>query len=146
MPGAEQDHRRVVAPGGGTVAVLGQQGDVGVVVHVHGKAQPLAHQVPEGDTLERKVRGPRTRAALLVHERGKAESHRIHVGSGRADLLDRLDEDVQRLLAVRPAPHPMHSVVHHKLLVDDAAEQLRATRVDADDPPRRHGRTIYRVW
>ena len=81
-----------------------------------------------------------------MHESRKTECHRIHVGSGSADLLDGLDEDVERLLAVRPAPHPMHSVVHHKLLVDDAAEELRAPRVDADNPSRRHGRTIYRVW
>ena len=38
----------------------------------------------------------------------------------------------------------MHPVVHHEPLVHDAAEQLRATRVDADYTPRRHGRTIYR--
>ena len=47
--------------------------------------------------------------------------------------------------AVRAAPHAVHPVVDHELLVDDAAEQLGAPRVDADDAPRRHGRTIYRV-
>jgi hypothetical protein len=35
-------------------------------------------------------------------------------------------------------------VVHHEALVDHAAEELRATRVDPDNAPRRHGRTIYR--
>jgi hypothetical protein len=35
-------------------------------------------------------------------------------------------------------------VVDHETLVDDAAEELRAPRVDPDYSPRRHGRTIYR--
>jgi hypothetical protein len=30
--------------------------------------------------------------------------------------------------------------MHHEILVDDAAQQLRPTRVDTDDPPWRHGR------
>jgi hypothetical protein len=35
-------------------------------------------------------------------------------------------------------------VVHHETLVDHASEELRAPSVDPDNPPRRHGRTIYR--
>jgi len=34
--------------------------------------------------------------------------------------------------------------MHHEALIDHAAEKLRAPGVDSDDPPRRHGRTIYR--
>jgi hypothetical protein len=32
----------------------------------------------------------------------------------------------------------------YETVVDHAAEELRAPRVDADYTPRRHGRTIYR--
>ncbi len=83
-------------------------------------------------------------ARLLLDQGRDPEAHRVHVRSRGADLLDGLDEDVERLLAVGAAPRPMHPVVDHERLVDDAAEQLRATRVDADYTPRRHGRTIYR--
>jgi hypothetical protein len=34
--------------------------------------------------------------------------------------------------------------MHDEALVDDAAEELRTPRVDADHSPGRHGRTIYR--
>jgi hypothetical protein len=32
----------------------------------------------------------------------------------------------------------MDAVMHHEILVDDPAEELRATRIDPDNPPRRH--------
>ena len=62
----------------------------------------------------------------------------------RNAILERAREDVERLRAVRSPPRPAHPVVHHETLVHDPAEQLGATRIDPDDPPRRHGRTIYR--
>jgi hypothetical protein len=34
--------------------------------------------------------------------------------------------------------------MHHETLIHDAAEELRATGVDPDHSPGRHGRTIYR--
>ena len=42
------------------------------------------------------------------------------------------------------APGSVHPVMHDEVVVHDAAEQLRASRIDADYSPRRHGRTIYR--
>ena len=86
----------------------------------------------------------RVTPVALLHQGRDPEAHRDHVRSRRPDLLDGLDEDVERLLAVRSTPRPMHPVVDHEILVDDPAEQLRAPRVDADYPPWRHGRTIYR--
>src|SRR3954470_21051468 len=37
----------------------------------------------------------------------------------------------------------MHARVDREVVVDDAAEQLRSARVDADHPSRRHDRTLY---
>ena len=59
-------------------------------------------------------------------------------GGGRAHLLDGIEDDVERLLAVGSAPLPAHPVVHHELLVDHPAEQLRATGIDPDHAPWRH--------
>ena len=81
-------------------------------------------------------------ARLGVDERGQPEAHGIDVGGGRAHLLDRIHDDVERLLAVRSAPLPTHPVVHHELLVDHPAEQLGATGIDPDHAPRRHRRTL----
>ena len=60
-------------------------------------------------------------------------------GAAAADLLDGLEEDVERLLAVRSAPQPMDAVMHDEVLVYDPSEKLRSARIDTDDPPWRHG-------
>jgi hypothetical protein len=39
----------------------------------------------------------------------------------------------------------MDAVMHDEALVHNTAKELRTPGVDPDDPPWRHGRTIYRV-
>ena len=90
--------------------------------------------------LERQVVAPARHARLPLDERRDPEAHGLDVRGRRAHLLDRVQEDVERLLAVRSPPHPVHAVMHHQVLVDDTAEQLRAARVDPDHPPWWHGR------
>ena len=126
------------------MAVLGEDRRVGVVVDEDRQAEPLAHQVAERHVVDRQVVRPDRDPALVVDQRRDAEADRGHVGSGRADLLDGRDEDLQRLGAVGSPPGAVDPVVDHELLVDDPSEQLGAPRVDPDDASWRHGRTIYR--
>ena len=94
-----------------------------------GRGRPRA----AGAWTTRSNRSPgRTRA-------GRSEPDRIHVRSRRADLLDRLHEDVERLLAVGPAPHPVHPVVHHQ-----AARRRR--RRAASCPPRQRRLPVSAAW
>jgi hypothetical protein len=90
------------------------------------------------------VRRPARHARLPLDESRYPEADGDHVRGRRAHLLDRLDEDVERLRTVASAPRSMDPVVDHEALVDDPAEELRASGVDPDHSPGRHGRTIYR--
>ena len=139
-PGAERHQHRVACPGGGATASLGQHRRVAVVVNHHRQPEPLAHHLAERHPVQRQVVRPARHAGVPVHERGDPESDRLDVRSGRADLLDRLREDVECLLPVRSTPGAVNPVVDHHLVVDHASEELRAPRVDPDDPPRWHGR------
>ena len=121
-------------------ASLGEQRSVRVVVHYHRQAEALAHQVAKAHVRQRQMGRPARHPGLPLHQRGDPEAHRDHVRRRSAHLLDRLDEDVERLRPIRPAPGPVHPVMHHQTLVDDAAQQLRPTRVDTDHACRRHGR------
>jgi hypothetical protein len=143
-PRPERHEEGVLGAARGAEQVLGEQRDVRVVVDVHGQPEPLAHQVPERHASERQVRRPQRPPAALLDERGDPEADRLHVRRGRAHLLDGVDEDVERLPAIAAAPPAMHPMVHHEAAVHHAAEELRATGVDPDNAPWRHGRTIYR--
>ena len=99
--GAEREHHRVPRPARGAAAVLGEHRHVRVVVHEHGQAKPLAHQVAERHAVERQVVRHHHRAACRAHQRGDAEADDLRVRSGGAGLLDGVDEDVEQLLLGR---------------------------------------------
>jgi hypothetical protein len=136
---AQGDQHGVREVARGAEARLGEQSRVCVVVHYHRQAEAFAHHVAKAHVLERQMGGPARHAGLPLHQGGDAEAHGRDIRGRRAHLLDRLDEDVERLRPIGPAPGPAHPVMHHETLVDDAAQQLRPTRVDTYHPPWRHG-------
>ncbi len=125
--------------GAGAGAALGQHGGIAVVVHHHRQSQALAHEVAEADVLEREMVAPARHARVPLDERGYSEAHGLDLRGRRTHLLDGVQEDVERLLPVGSAPEAMDPVMHHERIVHDAAEQLRAARIDPDHPPWWHG-------
>ena len=124
----------------GAAAVLREERHVGVVVHDHGQAEALAHQVAEANAGERQMVRPSGDAGLPFDQRGDTEADRLHVRGGGAHLVYGADEDLERLLAIGPAPQPVHAMMHHQILVYDASQKLRSPGVDTDHAPRWHGR------
>ena len=87
--------------------------------------------------------GPARHAGLEVHKSRYPKAHRLHLRSDGTHFVDAAGEDVQGLLPVGATPLAVHAVMHDELLVDHAAPEVRAPRVDPDDPPWRHGGKLY---
>ena len=87
-PGADRQHHRVVGAAGGAVEVLGQGGDVGVVVDEDGQADPLADQVADRQVVERQVDGrdgdPRARGRSSPGCRGRPPRRRAGLRAPRS--------------------------------------------------------------
>ena len=112
---------------------LGQQRRVRVVVDDHRQPEPLAHHVPERHVRQRQVRRPARHAGRRSTSAGMPNPTASRPG-GRADLLDRLDDDVERLRPVGPAPGPVDPVMDDQILVD------HARRAASSRPRRRRSR------
>ena len=82
-------------------AMLGQRGDVGVVVHEHRHLQPLFQHLAHRLLVQRhQVRALQRHAAFEVHIGGKRRAHALQVGRRQARLLQQ-------------AAHLLGQVVHH---------------------------------
>ena len=115
---------------GRAVAVLGEHRDVGVVVDVRpGSPRRSLIRSRNGTSSSGRWFDHSDRPRAKSTSDGMPEAHGVHVRGRGAHLLDRLDDDVERLLAVGAAPERW-TRWRTPVLVDHAAEKLRAAGVD----------------
>ena len=98
-----------------------------------GSAESLGHDVAERDVGERQVDAHHRVPVALVDQAGDPEADRLHVGVVLQQLGGAFDDRLDERLLGQALDEPVHAVVHLELLVDDAAEQLGAAEVHADD-------------
>ena len=82
--GADGQHHRLAGPARRAGAVLGQRGQVGVVVDEHRQAEALGHHVREPDVPEREVDRDHRGAGALVDQRRDPEADRVDLAAGAA--------------------------------------------------------------
>ena len=131
-PGSEGEQNDVGGAAGGAVTVLGERGEVGVVVHRDRKADPLRDDVSERHVGERQVDGIDADAAAAIDRAGNPEPDRGDAGTGRdrrAQLALEQVEDLRLALAVRGGDVAMKQL---HAASEDPDEHLRAPEVDAD--------------
>ncbi len=97
-PGADGQHHRVRLALGGAVEVLGQGGDVGVVVDEDRQPDPLADQVADRQVRERQVDGRDRDAAVVIDRRRNPQTDRLRLRAGVARLADLADQQLDQLV------------------------------------------------
>ena len=75
-PGADRQQHRLVGAPRGARAVLGQRGQVGVVVDEHRQPEPLGHDRAERDVGERQIDGDDAAPGTLIHQARDPEADR----------------------------------------------------------------------
>ena len=129
-----------LAPERRSRAMLGERGDIRVVIDKHRQTQPLGHHGREGMSSNGRLTAtppvrvrwsirqgmPKPTAATSEPAGSRASSTASTAVSRRADWS-------------RPVHTALDAVMDSKPQVDRAGEQLRPAHVDADGPPGRHG-------
>jgi hypothetical protein len=100
--------------------------DVAVVVDEDRQPEPLVHYVAEGKVLDIEVHSDHGNPGCLIDQAGNPESDRVDVRHLRAELLDGGRGGLDHLRLLHAAHFAQDSCVDLEVLVDYAAEQLRA--------------------
>ncbi len=122
-----------LAPAGGSRPMLGQRRHVAVVVHEHRQAQPLGHDVAEGNVGQREVHRDHAPAGPLVHQARDSEADRGDFGAGRLpSFLNGFYSDVEQRRLVKTGHGALGAMVDSEPLIDRSGQDLRPAHVDAD--------------
>ena len=131
-PGPDRQHHRVVGAAGGAEEMLGEGGDVGVVVDEDRQPGALADELADRQVVDRQVdRGDRD-AAVVVDRRRDAETDGGDAGTGLVGLARSRGPGVDQLVLGLAGRALLALESDLDSGVENARRHLRSAEVDAD--------------